>query len=145
MAQLDTFGVYVSGRLNEWGREFALHRDCEYLGHRSKDRLQILIEHRGEMPPRVTGFKPLHIPAEPQEIEDIVSDLAKSNLTRATVMRAYYCGLGRRGVERVEIANEMLRRFTPPLPTISRPKYFAEHELGFELVRGILLGMARAA
>lgn len=47
MGQVNTFGVYVRGRLEEWGREFALHRDCEYLGHRSKDMLQVLVEHKG--------------------------------------------------------------------------------------------------
>ncbi|GAB3388204.1 hypothetical protein [Lysobacter fragariae] len=142
---IDSFGVYVSARLNDWGREFALHRDCEYLGHRSKDRLQVLIEHRGEMPPRVTGFKPVHVPPECQQIEDIVADLARSNLTRATVMRAYYCGIGRRGVERVEIANEMLQRYDQALKPVSRTKYFVEHDLGFEFVRGVLIGYARAA
>lgn len=143
MADLDTFGVYVSERLNEWGREFALHRDCEYLGHRSKDRLQVLIEHKGEMPPRVTGFRPLHTPLLPQQIEDIVTDIARDNVTRAVVLRAYYCGMGRRGVERFETANEILAKMHKAC--LSRSKYFAEHELGFERVRGVLLGMARAA
>ncbi len=35
MGQVDTFGPYVERRLDSWGREFALHRDCEYLGHAS--------------------------------------------------------------------------------------------------------------
>lgn len=141
--QVDTFGVYVRDRLEDWGREFALHRDCEYLGHRSKDRLQVLIEHRGEMPPRVTGFKPLEIPPQAEQIELIVCDIARCNLLRAVVLRAYYCGRGRRGAERFETANELLTGHN--LSRISRPKYFAEHELGVAEVRGVLIGIARAA
>jgi hypothetical protein len=143
MAQVDTFGVYVRDRLEEWGREFALHRDCEYLGHRSKDMLQVLIEHKGEMPPRVTGFKPLEIPPMPQQIEDIVCDIARYNLPRAVVLRAYYCGRGRRGSERFETANELMMGHS--LRRISRAKYFAEHELGLAEVRGVLLGIAMVA
>jgi hypothetical protein len=141
--QVDTFGVYVRDRLEEWGREFALHRDCEYLGHRSKDMLQVLIEHRGEMPPKVVGFKPLETPLLSQQIEDIVCDIARYNLSRAVVLRAYYCGRGRRGAERFETANELMMGHS--LPRISRPKYFAEHDLGVAEVRGVLVGMARAA
>lgn len=143
MTQTDTFGAYARCRLEEWGRCFALHRDCEYLGHRSKDMLQVLIEHGGEMPPRVTGFKPLEIPPNEQQIEDIVGHMARANLQRATVLRAYYCGRGRRGVERLEIANEMLARFG--LTALSRSRYFAEHDCGFAEVRGVLLGIAIAA
>lgn len=140
--QVDTFGVYVRDRLEDWGREFALHRDCEYLGHRSKDRLQVLIEHKGEMPPRMTGFKPLEIPPLAEQIERIVCDIARYNLLRAVVLRAYYCGHGRRGTERFDEANELCMGYN--LPTISRPKYFSEHELGLAEVRGVLLGLALA-
>lgn len=141
--QTDTFGAYVRTRLDEWGRCFALHRDCEYLGHRSVDMLHVLMEHGGEMPPRPTGFKPLEIPPLEQQIEDIVADIARHNLTRASVLRGYYCGSGRRGVERLEITNEMLRAFG--LPALSRSRYFAEHDCGFAEVRGVLVGIAIAA
>lgn len=141
--QVDTFGAYARCRLEEWGRCFALHRDCEYLGHRSKDMLQVLIEHRGELPPRATGFKPLEIPPLEQQIEDVVTGIARVNLPRATVLRGYYCGNGRRGVERLEITNEMLLRFG--LPPLSRGRYFAEHDCGFAEVRGVLMGLAIAA
>lgn len=143
MGNVDTFGAYVRSRLESWGREFALHRDCEYLGHRSKDMLQLLIEHGGEMPPRITGFKPIEIPPEAMQVEDIVADIARVNLTRAIVLRAYYCGSGRRGSERFETANEMLR--SARLPTINRRRYFSEHEIAFESVRWILNGIACAA
>lgn len=143
MARLDTYGEYVRNRLERWGREFALHRDCEYLGHRSKDMLQVLIEHNGEMPPRVTGFKPLEIPIDEQQIEDIVAEIARANLTRATVLRAYYCGMGRKAIERRDTANERLKILG--LPTLSERRYFSEHDLGFEAVRWMLNGIEAAA
>lgn len=143
MGNIDTYGIYVRNRLEGWGQYFALHKDCEYLGHQSKNMLQVLIDHRGEMPPRPTGFKPLEIPHAVQQIEDIVADVARANLTRATVLRAFYCGVGRRGHERHETANSMLARYG--LPALSRSKYFAEHELGFEAVRWSLNGIEAAA
>lgn len=143
MAEIDTYGRYVRNRLERWGEEFALHRDCEYLGHKSKDMLAVLIEHRGEMPPRVTGFKPLEIPPDEQQIEDIVADIARVDVVRATVLRAYYCGRGRRGEERLQTANEMLRKMG--MPELGRRKYFSEHDLGFEAVRWMLNGLEAAA
>lgn len=141
--QIDTFGLAVRDMLEEWGTEFALHRDCEYLGHRSKDMLQVLIEHKGEMPPRATGFKPTEIPPRALTIELAVVDIARYNLSRATVLRAFYCGKGRRGVERFEIANDMLVGFR--LQQVTRSRYFSERELGEAEVRGMLLGLSRAA
>lgn len=143
MGRLDTYGEYVRKRLERWGHEFALHRDCEYLGHQSKNMLAVLIEHQGEMPPRVTGFKPLEIPLEEQQIEDIVAEIGRATMARAVVLRAYYCGQGRRGEERLETANTMLARMG--LPTIGRRRYFSEHDLGFEAVRWMLNGIEAAA
>lgn len=144
--QPDTFGVYVRRELDHWGMEFALHRDCEYLGHRSKDMLQVLIEHRGEMPPRVTGFKPMETDTRAQRIEDIIADLARWNVERACIMRAFYCGMGRKGFERREVAEGMVRRVLQRADyRLTRPRFFAEHELGFEFVRGRLIGVAEAA
>src|SRR3546814_9288294 len=57
VTQVDTFGVYVRDRLDEWGREFSLSRDCEYLGYQSKNMLQVLIEHKGEMPGKTQGYR----------------------------------------------------------------------------------------
>lgn len=141
--QVDTFGVYVRDRLEDWGREFALHRDCEYLGHRSKDRLQVLIEHKGEMPPRVTGFKPLEIPPMPQQIEDLVTEIARSNRVMACVLRGYYCGRGRRKVERYQTALELLRGCGEP--PITERAYLEMVRRGEDRIYGMMLGMARAA
>lgn len=141
--QLDTMGEYVRRRLERWGEEFALSRDCEYLGHQSKNMLQVLIEHKGEMPARAVGFKPLETDREAQEIEDIVCDIARDQMRIAQVLRAYYCGSGRRKVERFEQANNLLE--SVGIVRISLRTYLAWHELGVQTVRGALIGMARAA
>ncbi len=104
MTQLDTLGPYVRRRLERWGEEFSLARDCEYLGHQSKNVLQVLIDHKGEMPERAVGFKPLEVDAEALQIEHIVTEIARHNLRNACCLRAYYCGQGRRKVERYETA-----------------------------------------
>lgn len=139
MGNVSTFNAYVRARLDAWGREFCLDRDCEYLGHKSKDMLQVLIEHKGEMPARPTGFKPLEIPPLEMQIEDIVADIAREQLDIAQVLRAYYCGSGRRGVERLAQARSLLDR------NLSRRQYFTLHDLGFQRVAGVLHGIARAA
>jgi hypothetical protein len=53
MTQTNLFVEYVKTRLVSLGHHFALHRDCERLGHQSRNMLQVLIDHRGEMPPRL--------------------------------------------------------------------------------------------
>lgn len=149
MGQVDTFGAYVSARLEEWGREFALHRDCDYLGHQSHNMLQVLIDHKGELPARPTGFKPLEVSQPAHMIELLVSEIAKSNVDLACVLRAYYCGSGRKKVERYETALMLIanaHRDEPgwhALPNVQR--YFAMHDVGFAQVRGILQGIALAA
>lgn len=141
MGTVDTFDEYVESRLEEWGTFFALHRDYEQLGHRSKDMLQVLIEHKGEMPPRTTGFKPLEVPPLVQMVEDAVHAIARRNPSRAAVLRAFYCGTGRRGHERLEIANTLLRR--QRLHTVSRASYYREKDAGFDEVKGYLLSKSR--
>lgn len=141
--QVDQFGMYVAGRLAHWGREFALHRDCEYLGHQSKNMVQVLIEHKGEMPARPTGFKPLEVDMLAQQVEDIIADMGRVDRTLATVMRAYYCGKGRKFHERLDTCNEMLAGMG--LPTTHRNAYNVMHQRGFDWVRGVMIGMARAA
>lgn len=143
MSQIDTFGAYVRARLDGWGREFALHRDCEYLGHASRNMLQVLIDHRGEMPPRNVGYKPLEVDRDAHGVELMVTEIARQNRAMACVLRAYYCGSGRRHVERLETANLLCR--AAMCKTLSLSAYKALHALGFERVRGQLEGMARAA
>jgi hypothetical protein len=142
MTQIDTFGAMVAGMLDHWGREFALSRDCEYLGHQSKNLLQVLIEHRG-MPPRTTGYKPLETDMRAQCIEDLVTDIARSNVTMACVLRGYYCGSGRRKVERWETANLLVTNAGQPMLHVKA--YLDYVKRGEDRVRGMLEGMARAA
>jgi len=138
--QTDTFGVYVRNELDHWGHEFALCRDFEYLGHASKNMLQVLIDHRGEMPPPNVGYKPLETDIRAQLIEDIVADIAREQVMIACVLRAYYCGSGRRKVERWETANLLIA--TAGGKTISQRNYLTVHDLGVAQVRGVLRGLA---
>ena len=143
MGNVDTFGEYVRRELDHWGQEFALRRDFEYLGHCSKNMLQVLIDHRGEMPPPNVGYKPLETDLRAQRIEDIVADVARDQLPIACVLRAYYCGSGRRKVERLETAN--LLRSTAGEKVVRQRQYMVLHDLGLQTVRGALIGLARAA
>ncbi len=140
---LDTFGGYVEARLDAWGREFALARDCEYLGHVSRNMLQVLIDHKGEMPGRAQGYKPLEVDAEAQQVEDIVADIARDQRPIAIVLRAWYCGSGRKRYERHETANLLLA--TADERPVRLRQYEALQRLGVQTVRGALIGIARAA
>lgn len=143
MVQVDTFGAYTRARLSEWGKEFAFHRDCEFLGYSSKNLIQILMDHKGELPRSGGGFKPLEVSPTAQQIEDAIADLARSDLRPACVLRAYYCGSGRVKVERLETANMLLT--SAGLPPIRERQYLTLHDLGFAHIRGFLGGIAQAA
>ena len=136
---IDLFKAYVKTRLDSWGHEFCLDRDCEYLGHQSKNILQVLIEHKGEMPGRVTGFKPMELDQDAHEIELIVTELGKADRVAACVMRAMYCGRGRRGIERLELARELAR------VRLTRSQYYHIHDDAFRFIRERLCDLAAAA
>src|SRR5690606_30505529 len=104
MGEIDSFGAYVRQRLEEWGREFSLSRDCEYLGHQSKTMLQGRTEHRGGLPGRAVGCKPLEVSRSALVIEQVVSEIARDRVRTACCLRAFYCGQGRRKVERYKTA-----------------------------------------
>lgn len=139
----DSFGVYVRRRLDHWGDVFCLARDCEYLGHQSRNILQVLIEHKGEMPERTQGFKPLEISEEAMQVERIVMDISRSDVAMACALRGYYCGSGRRKVERWEQANLLLA--SAGSRAVSARQFLALQELGFQRVRGYLEGLSVAA
>jgi hypothetical protein len=171
MGEIDSFGEYVRERLDEWGQEFSLSRDCEYLGHQSKNMLQVLIEHRGEMPGRAIGFKPLEVSLSALVIEQVVSEIARDQSRTACCLRAFYCGQGRRKVERYKTAmvliagaamgREPIHPTSVELRSVSslrgeleqrtglkmpgERQYMAEVDTGRTLVRGALIGIARAA
>ncbi|MFK3845122.1 hypothetical protein [Stenotrophomonas sp. NPDC078853] len=141
--QVDTFGAYVRAELEHWGREFALHRDLDYLGHHSKNVLQVLIEHKGDMPGRAQGYKPLESDSRAQMIEDIVASISRDNVAMACSLRAYYCGQGRKKVERFETALLLMANCCKA--SVSARQYLTLVELGFQRVRGNLEGRALAA
>jgi hypothetical protein len=141
--QVDTFGAYVRAELEHWGREYALHRDCDYLGHQSKNVLQVLIEHKGDMPSRAQGYKPLESDSRAQIIEDAVASIAGDNVPMACALRAYHCGTGRRKIERFESAILLMAKCGQR--PVSTRQYLSLVELGFQRVRGRLEGLSLAA
>ena len=141
--QVDTFGAYVRAELEHWGREFALHRDLDYLGHHSKNVLQVLIEHKGDMPGRAQGYKPLESDSRAQMVEDIVACISRDNVAMACSLRAYYCGQGRKKVERFETAIMLMANCGHR--SVSNRQYLSLVELGFQRIRGRLEGAALAA
>lgn len=143
MGEIDSFGEYVLRRLEGWGREFALHRDCEYLGHASRNMLQVLIDHKGEMPPPNTGYKPIEVDRDAQEVEDIVAEIARDQVHIAIVLRAWFCGSGRKRVERLETANLLLANAGQAMVRLRQ--YETLQRLGVQTVRGALIGIAKAA
>ncbi len=147
--QADYFAKYVDRRLEDWGEVFALHRDCEYLGHASKSTLAMLIEHGGEMPPRPTGFKPLEVPLLAHQIELIVTDLARFNPRAASCLRAYWCGRGRKKVERFETALLLIDaaewRMSPRTRKPSVQQYLRLVDQAEWHVRGALSALGSAA
>lgn len=139
----DLFGAYVRAELDHWGREYALHRDCDYLGYHSQNLLAVLIEHQGDLPGRAQGWKPLEIDPRAQRIEDIVSSIAKDNAAMACALRGYHCGSGRRKVERFECAVRLMTN-SGVLPVSTR-QYLCLVDLGFQRIRGRLEGAGLAA
>lgn len=140
--QTDLMSEYVRRRLDHWGEEFALHKDCEYLGHASKNLIAVLMEHH-EMPGRVIGYKPLEVNAEAQQVEDAVAEISRHAPAIGWVLRAYYCGQGRRKVERWETANMLLAN--AGLEMASQATYVDMARRGTERVHGMLLATPAAA
>lgn len=136
----DTFGAYVRAELDHWGYEFALHRDLNFLGHRSKNLLALLIESKGDFTSKPEGYRPAQSDERAQIIEDIVASIARDNAPMACSLRAYHCGAGRRKIERFETANMLISKCGERV--VSLRHYLNLVELGFQRVRGRLEGMA---
>lgn len=139
MTTTSLFDAYVRARLDAWGREFRLDRPLPALGHQSRNILAVLIEHKGEMPERNIGFKPLTIPPETMQIEDLVTEIHRDSPVLAAVLRAYYGGQGRQAIERRALAEKLCGQ------RIRRHAYFQYHDMGFHRVAGMLTALARAA
>lgn len=132
------FDAYVARRLDSWGREFALDREFAWLGHSPKNILQIIIEHKGQIPRREGGYRPeVTIPPNEWQIECVVEQIHRDAPTLAAVLRAYYCGWGRQGIERRAIAEQLLKR------KMIRGHYFLYHDQGFHRVAGALAADAQ--
>lgn len=140
--QVDTLNAYTRRRLEQWGEEFTLHRDLEWLGFASKNILQVLMEHKG-MPGRAQGYKPIETDMLAQEVEDLVSELSTLNRPASNVLRAYYGGRGRRTVERFETANLLITHMGDRM--ISMRQYQFLRLAGENFVHDKLIGKARAA
>lgn len=139
MKQVDLFGAYVRTRLDEWGEVFAYHRDRERLGHRGTNMLQVLIDHRGEMPARPTGFRPMEVSNTAMQVEDVVREVFAEDRALAWALRAYFCGAGRRGVERYQFFRALIGK------SASRRAYFALVETGIDRVRSKMVRLAQDA
>ncbi len=72
-----------------------------------------------------------------------MADIARDQIAIACVLRAYYCGSGRRKVERHETANLLLAYAGTPCVKVRQ--YMTLHGLGFQTVRGAMIGVAIAA
>lgn len=144
--RVDTFGAYVRAELEHWGREFALHRDCENLGYQSKNLLAVLMENKGETPHRVSGRPGIELDPRAERTEAFVLLIGRHNLLRASVLRGFYCGLGRRSYERLETAQQLYRRASGQLDfRLARQRFFAEEEIGRAEYRGYLNGLSSVA
>lgn len=139
MTDTPIFDDYVRNRLNAWGRVFPMwDRYGPELGS-GTHMLVRLIEHKGEIPPPNVGFKPLTVPPDEMEIEDIVREIHAELPDVAHVLRAVYGGWGRIGVERVRLAERLAGK------PIKRRQLYALHDVGFHRVAGALMMSARAA
>ncbi|MFA4510386.1 hypothetical protein P2B12_22880, partial [Xanthomonas perforans] len=98
----------------------------------SKNMLQVLIEHRGEMPPPNVGFKPLEVDARAQRVEDVIGGIARQDVVMACVLRGYYCGRGRKNFERMETANNLIANAGHA--PLRQGAYLTLRAAGFELV-----------
>lgn len=143
--QVNTFDASVKAALQRWGDHFALHRDCEYLGHQGQNMLQVLFEHGGEMPPRPTGWKPIEVDPLAWAVELHVHAIALDSRLLANILRAYYCGRGRVKKERRQTAEELNRIANVPPPHISERQFLTLHDLAFQRLAGAMAADSRKA
>lgn len=138
---VNTFDVYVEGRLDSWGREFRLgyvqEGEDAFMGPvYGNNILATLIQNKGEVR---MGSTAREVSPNDWQMERIVSDIHRDYPHLAAVLRAYYCGRGRHAVERLELAEMLLGR------PIGKRCYYAYRDTAFAHVSGILRGIAIAA
>ena len=127
MTQTDLFGMYVEERLQAWGREFAYHRDKYRAGGYGRNSL--------DFGPIGSGPEP---DCEALLIEDIVRGMMKAGERSAGwALRAYYCGSGRRSVERLDVYRALIGR------RCGKKTYYAQIDTGRIWVRHELMAECR--
>lgn len=120
----------VEGRLVAWGREFGFRAGAS--GYASVSPLWTFLRFGG-VSPRGTGSPPpLHIDAAALEIERIVATMFATAPVEASVLRAYYGGVGRQKVERRALAERLAG------VRIGARDYFHARERGAAWVMGAL-------
>lgn len=139
MSQTDIMRTAVRIRLEQWGLEFALDRDRSGIGFDSMNILYKMQMRRGLISPGRGADNT----AEAQEIELIVTDIARVDLRTACCMRGYYCGSMRRKVERFEKALELATRHR--IKKFSLRTYLNDVEMGSAMVRIALFDTGRLA
>lgn len=112
MTPTDIAREVVRHRLEQWGLEFALDRETSGLGYGSTNILHKMMK-QGV----ITRGGTQEMAADAQEIEIIVTGIARQDMRIACCMRGYFCGSMRRKVERFQKANELatkhkIRRFS---------------------------------
>jgi hypothetical protein len=136
MAEAREFEEYVKAFLEVWGAEYTLGRDLEMLGHQSKNMLYDLEKFGGTIP-RVTGTKPEAYQQDAWVVEQAVAELAKEAPQIAWSLRAMWCGRGRRGVERYELAKALCGC------SFSKSEFYLRCQLGFAHVARFILRKAQ--
>lgn len=123
---------FVRERLDQWGLEYALDRDYTGTGYASQNVLHKMMKH-GMIARGVSH----DVADDAQQIELIVTDIARLDMRVACCLRGYFCGSMRRKVERFEKALELatkhkIRRF-------SLRTYLNDVAMGEALVRVALI------
>lgn len=128
MTVIDTLTPYTTMRLIHWGRELA--GGGTWLG---MPRINIL----------AATFAPTRTPTSISDeawiVESILDEVHKEAPDSAVVVRAVYTGRGKWSEERRRRAERLLGR------PLSRRKFFALHDDGFQRVRDFFEFMLRTA
>jgi len=84
--------TYLDERLINWAEWYTRYLDSG-LGYPSQSIESLLLQHGGAVV-KTTGSKPLPVCQSAEEIENMISELAKQNLKLANALRTYYLQRG---------------------------------------------------
>lgn len=128
--RIDPLVGVVEARLGAWGREFGFRG-----GHGEPSQvssLWVLLKFGGVSPRGAGGRPPVHVDEAAWEIERIVVSMHRVRPVDASVLRAYYGGVGRQKVERRALAEQLAGTRIPARA------YFVAHDRGVAWVAGAL-------